>query len=529
MTAASPQADPPPPAAAAAARHRAGRRARAHGEGRAGQRRRPRRAGERVLRLPAFRPRDPVVRSGLQDRSEERQRQHRSRDLLLLHERSRSRAGADRPIARGRSAAREEPAQPGRHRASARTICKGAAESWEKVVAIAPDSDEGRMARQGLDGLKSGHTGRTRRRRPAVSVILVWILRAVVVLFLIRLVLRALGIWQTTAAPPRQAPRPREVERSGGTLVQDPQCGTYLPKSRALVARRQRRHEVLLLDRRAATPRLRPSARQAGVDVIDDRSASRRHRRGRPPPLDARLRRLERRQHHRPHRSRSAADDARQRLEGLHDAGHDGRDRSRRRAHLRRARPQAVVRDHDAPGGLSAAAGRRRRGARAPAARDRLRRRRHRARPRRARRGRDDAGQHSDRASTARRRRGSWRTRSRRSSRAHDGLLLANHGALALGSDLFGAYYKMETIEHFAQISLVARMLGREHLLSREEVMRLQDLRGRTASHRRRRSVPIRTRSAGDPSCQVISGAGLAGRASGARHARRPIGVAVFR
>jgi cytochrome c-type biogenesis protein CcmH/NrfG len=35
---------------------------------------------------------------------------------------------------------------------------KGAAESWEKVMAIAPDSDEARMARQGLEGLKSGHT-----------------------------------------------------------------------------------------------------------------------------------------------------------------------------------------------------------------------------------------------------------------------------------------------------------------------------------------------------------------------------------
>jgi L-fuculose-phosphate aldolase len=62
--------------------------------------------------------------------------------------------------------------------------------------------------------------------------------------------------------------------------------------------------------------------------------------------------------------------------------------------------------------------------------------------------------------------------------KAHDGLLLANHGALALGKDLFGAYYKMETIEHFARISLVARLLGREHLLSREEVERLQGLRG---------------------------------------------------
>src|ERR671918_1179048 len=62
---------------------------------------------------------------------------------------------------------------------------------------------------------------------------------------------------------------------------------------------------------------------------------------------------------------------------------------------------------------------------------------------------------------------------------AHDGMLLANHGALTLGKDLFSAYFKMETIEHFAKISLVARLLGGERLLSREEVVRLQGLRGR--------------------------------------------------
>ena len=61
---------------------------------------------------------------------------------------------------------------------------------------------------------------------------------------------------------------------------------------------------------------------------------------------------------------------------------------------------------------------------------------------------------------------------------AHDGMLLANHGALTVGSDLFSAYYKMETIEHFARISLVARLLGRENLIAREEVTRLQGLRG---------------------------------------------------
>ena len=63
--------------------------------------------------------------------------------------------------------------------------------------------------------------------------------------------------------------------------------------------------------------------------------------------------------------------------------------------------------------------------------------------------------------------------------KAHDGMLLANHGALTVGTDVLGAYYKMETIEHFAHISLVARLLGGENVLAREEVDRLQGLRGR--------------------------------------------------
>ena len=62
--------------------------------------------------------------------------------------------------------------------------------------------------------------------------------------------------------------------------------------------------------------------------------------------------------------------------------------------------------------------------------------------------------------------------------KAHDGMLLANHGAVTCGTDVFSAYYKMETIEHFANISLVARLLGRENLISRDEVERLQGLRG---------------------------------------------------
>ena len=89
--------------------------------------------------------------------------------------------------------------------------------------------------------------------------------------------------------------------------------------------------------------------------------------------------------------------------------------------------------------------------------------------------------------------------------RLHDGILLANHGAVALGKDLYQAYYKMETIEHFAQISLVARQLGREHLLSREEVERLQGLRGRYGISSPAPICPDPPPAGdADPSCQVV-------------------------
>jgi L-fuculose-phosphate aldolase len=93
--------------------------------------------------------------------------------------------------------------------------------------------------------------------------------------------------------------------------------------------------------------------------------------------------------------------------------------------------------------------------------------------------------------------------------KAHDGMLLANHGALTVGGDLFSAYYKMETIEHFATISLVARMLGRENLLSREEVTRLQDLRG---AYGIKAPAPICAETVEDESCQVVQAPAGGGR-----------------
>ncbi len=91
--------------------------------------------------------------------------------------------------------------------------------------------------------------------------------------------------------------------------------------------------------------------------------------------------------------------------------------------------------------------------------------------------------------------------------KAHDGLLLANHGALTVAGELFAAYFKMETIEHFARISLVARLLGRERLLSREEVERLQELRGTYGIAAPAPICPDGTdgdRMAEDATCQVL-------------------------
>lgn len=56
----------------------------------------------------------------------------------------------------------------------------------------------------------------------------------------------------------------------------------------------------------------------------------------------------------------------------------------------------------------------------------------------------------------------------------HDAVLLANHGVLTVGADLEQAYWRMETVEHTAQIHLNARLLGGGVALSAQEVEELQ-------------------------------------------------------
>ena len=60
----------------------------------------------------------------------------------------------------------------------------------------------------------------------------------------------------------------------------------------------------------------------------------------------------------------------------------------------------------------------------------------------------------------------------------HNALLLANHGALAWGGDLWEAFDRLETVEHTAKIVLNAQLLGGGVPLTEAEVERLQGLRG---------------------------------------------------
>ena len=61
----------------------------------------------------------------------------------------------------------------------------------------------------------------------------------------------------------------------------------------------------------------------------------------------------------------------------------------------------------------------------------------------------------------------------------YDAISMANHGAVTLGKDVMDAHFKMETVEHFAKIALVAHQLGQVKTLSDGHVNDLIDLRER--------------------------------------------------
>jgi len=59
----------------------------------------------------------------------------------------------------------------------------------------------------------------------------------------------------------------------------------------------------------------------------------------------------------------------------------------------------------------------------------------------------------------------------------HNALLMANHGAVAYGEDLWQAFDRLETLEHTAKIAILAKTLGGAVDLPQDAVEKLINIR----------------------------------------------------
>lgn len=78
----------------------------------------------------------------------------------------------------------------------------------------------------------------------------------------------------------------------------------------------------------------------------------------------------------------------------------------------------------------------------------------------------------------------------------YDAILLGNHGAVCYGPDVWKAFFRMETVEHFARISLVAELVGGPRVLPRQEVEKLLEAR---------RRYGVQVRAGGEPGCPLAA------------------------
>jgi L-fuculose-phosphate aldolase len=76
----------------------------------------------------------------------------------------------------------------------------------------------------------------------------------------------------------------------------------------------------------------------------------------------------------------------------------------------------------------------------------------------------------------------------------YDAIMMGNHGAVCYGEDVYKAFFRMETVEHFARIALVAELLGGPKVLPSLEVRKLFESRERYG---------VRSRAEIEPGCPV--------------------------
>ena len=79
---------------------------------------------------------------------------------------------------------------------------------------------------------------------------------------------------------------------------------------------------------------------------------------------------------------------------------------------------------------------------------------------------------------------------------SYDAILMANHGVVTYGTDLLTAYFRMETTEHFARVTLVTELIGKQVLLSGGDVEKLLAARARYG---------LQTAASTGPECPVTS------------------------
>ena len=352
----------------------------------------------------------------------------------------------------------------------------GATQAWQQVVEVAPDSPEGQAAKRALDSLTSAHAG------GAQETGCLMLLRLALFIVLVVIVARAFwrlvdGIVEGVSGRPKGGRS--QVPTRGVQMVRDPVCGTFVLPDRAVTIVDGRAPGLLLLRR---LPRQVPRRQARATD-----RSRRRTRMTAESALRADIVEVGRRMYARGY-----------------TASNDGNISVRLGGDRLLMTPKSVCKGFMTPDMMCITdlEGSKLQGDRDPSSEMLMHLEVYRQRPDvqavvhahpPTATGFAVAGIPLDRAVLAEvlTTLGSipiaeYATPStselpeavRKYIKAHDGMLLANHGALTVGADLFGAYYKMETIEHFAKISLVARLLGRENLISREEVTRLQELRG---------------------------------------------------
>jgi L-fuculose-phosphate aldolase len=78
----------------------------------------------------------------------------------------------------------------------------------------------------------------------------------------------------------------------------------------------------------------------------------------------------------------------------------------------------------------------------------------------------------------------------------YDAIMMGNHGAVCYGEDVYKAFFKMETVEHFARIALVAELVGGPNVLPKVEVDKLFDSRTRYG---------VSSRAGVEPGCPVVA------------------------